>query len=45
MDMVIYIKRKEMDCWFLFYFVFLNLKKKIFEYVIYDLLKFDGDWG
>lgn len=42
MDMVIYTQRKEM-----------NRRpptptphlKKTFEYAIYDLLKFDGDWG
>lgn len=45
MDMVIYIKRKEMDRRPPPHPASPNLKKKTFEYAIYDLLKFDGDWG
>lgn len=44
MDMVIYIKRKEMDRQPPPHPASPNLKKT-FEYAIYDLLKFDGDWG
>lgn len=42
MDMVIFIQRKEMNR--RPPIPIPNLKKT-FEYAIYDLLKFDGDWG
>lgn len=44
MDMVIYIQRKEMNRRPPTPTRIPNLKKT-FEYTIYDLLKFDGDWG
>lgn len=45
MDMVIYTQRKEMNRRPPPPPRIPEPKKKTFEYAIYDLLKFDGDWG
>lgn len=45
MDMVIYIQRKEMNRRPPHPHPASPNLKKTFEYAIYDLLKFDGDWG